>query len=106
MGKEAPEKKGGVTIDDIVYVIDSGRVKEKSYDAFTAVSTLQSTWISKANERQRASGPRRRTRARLRARHSARAWPGYSRNPTSPSATKATGRWIGCHSPQQKKHER
>ena len=43
-----------VTIDDIVYVIDSGRVKEKSYDAFTAVSTLQSTWISKANERQRA----------------------------------------------------
>ena len=43
-----------VTIDDIVYVIDSGRIKEKSYDAHTGVSTLQATWVSKANEKQRA----------------------------------------------------
>ncbi|GBG90209.1 hypothetical protein CBR_g50388 [Chara braunii] len=30
-----------VTIDDIVYVLDGGRAKEKSYDPFTNVSTLQ-----------------------------------------------------------------
>ncbi len=35
-----------VTIDDITCVINSGRVKEKSYDPYTNVSTLQSTWIS------------------------------------------------------------
>lgn len=42
-----------VTIDDIVCVINSGRHKEKSYDPYTNVSTLQSAWISKASERQR-----------------------------------------------------
>ena len=42
-----------VTIDDIVYVINSGRHKEKSYDAYTAVSTLQAAWVSKASEKQR-----------------------------------------------------
>ncbi|CAI5980477.1 unnamed protein product [Closterium sp. NIES-65] len=30
-----------LTIDDIVFVVDSGRLKEKSYDAHTNVSTLQ-----------------------------------------------------------------
>lgn len=30
-----------VTIDDVVYVIDSGRLKEKSFDPYTGVSTLQ-----------------------------------------------------------------
>lgn len=42
-----------VTIDDIVYVIDSGRMKEKSYDPYNDVSTLQSSWISKASAKQR-----------------------------------------------------
>lgn len=42
-----------VTIDDVVYVLDSGRMKEKSYDPYSNVSTLQSTWISQANARQR-----------------------------------------------------
>jgi len=42
-----------ITIDDVVCVIDSGRLKEKSYDAFTGVSTLQAAWISKASEKQR-----------------------------------------------------
>ena len=42
-----------VTIDDIVCVINSGRHKEKSYDPYTNVSTLQAQWISKASERQR-----------------------------------------------------
>ena len=42
-----------VTIDDVVFVIDSGRLKEKSYDAHTGVSTLQATWISRASAQQR-----------------------------------------------------
>ncbi|KAL8208141.1 hypothetical protein R6Q57_007553 [Mikania cordata] len=42
-----------VTIDDVVFVIDSGRMKEKSYDPYNKVSTLQSSWISKANAKQR-----------------------------------------------------
>mmetsp|Transcript_19169 Transcript_19169/g.45715 ORF Transcript_19169/g.45715 Transcript_19169/m.45715 type:complete len:1156 (-) Transcript_19169:153-3620(-) len=42
-----------ITIEDVVCVIDSGRLKEKSYDPYTGVSTLQSAWISKASERQR-----------------------------------------------------
>lgn len=42
-----------ITIDDVVCVIDSGRQKEKSYDAYTGVSTLQSAWISQASEKQR-----------------------------------------------------
>jgi len=42
-----------VTIDDVVFVIDSGRLKEKSYDAYSAVSTLQAAWISQASAQQR-----------------------------------------------------
>uniref|UniRef100_A0A0E0C876 Uncharacterized protein n=1 Tax=Oryza meridionalis TaxID=40149 RepID=A0A0E0C876_9ORYZ len=42
-----------VTIDDVVFVIDSGRMKEKSYDPYNNVSTLHSSWVSKANARQR-----------------------------------------------------
>ena len=42
-----------VTIDDVVFVIDSGKVKEKTYDALTSVSALRSVWISKANALQR-----------------------------------------------------
>ncbi|KAF6172302.1 hypothetical protein GIB67_024924 [Kingdonia uniflora] len=43
-----------VTIDDVVYVIDSGRMKEKSYDPYSNISTLQSSWVSKASAKQRA----------------------------------------------------
>ncbi|XP_051151910.1 DExH-box ATP-dependent RNA helicase DExH6 [Andrographis paniculata] len=42
-----------VTIEDVVYVIDSGRMKEKSYDPYNNVSTLHSSWISKASVKQR-----------------------------------------------------
>ena len=42
-----------VTIDDVVFVVDSGRLKEKSYDPHTGVSTLQSAWISRASGQQR-----------------------------------------------------
>ncbi|AQL00170.1 DExH-box ATP-dependent RNA helicase DExH6 [Zea mays] len=42
-----------VTIDDVVFVIDSGRMKEKSYDPYNNVSTLHASWVSKASARQR-----------------------------------------------------
>ncbi|KAL2906955.1 DExH-box ATP-dependent RNA helicase DExH6 [Bienertia sinuspersici] len=42
-----------ITIDDVVYVLNSGRMKEKSYDPYNNVSTLQSSWISKASAKQR-----------------------------------------------------
>lgn len=42
-----------VTIDDVVFVIDTGRMKEKSYDPYSNVSTLYASWISKASARQR-----------------------------------------------------
>lgn len=42
-----------ITIDDIVYVIDSGKVKQKSYDALTNSVSLAPTWISQACSTQR-----------------------------------------------------
>uniref|UniRef100_A0A5B7AJQ7 Putative ATP-dependent RNA helicase DHX36 n=1 Tax=Davidia involucrata TaxID=16924 RepID=A0A5B7AJQ7_DAVIN len=42
-----------VTIDDVVYVIDSGRMKEKNYDPNNNVSTLHASWVSKASAKQR-----------------------------------------------------
>ncbi|KAK4484325.1 hypothetical protein RD792_006902, partial [Penstemon davidsonii] len=42
-----------VTIEDVVYVLDSGKMKEKSYDPYNNVSTLHSSWISKASAKQR-----------------------------------------------------
>uniref|UniRef100_UPI00358E29D8 3'-5' RNA helicase YTHDC2-like n=1 Tax=Myxine glutinosa TaxID=7769 RepID=UPI00358E29D8 len=42
-----------ITVNDVVFVIDSGRVKEKSYDAISSVTMLKSVWISKASAIQR-----------------------------------------------------
>eukprot|EP00946_MAST-07B_sp_MAST-7B-sp1_P001524 g1524.t1 len=42
-----------VTIDDIVCVIDSGRVKEIQYNETSNCPALVETWISKASARQR-----------------------------------------------------
>lgn len=42
-----------ITIDDIVYVIDSGKCKEKTYDPVTSAHSLSSTWISKSCAKQR-----------------------------------------------------
>ena len=42
-----------VTINDVVYVIDTGKVKEKTHDAESSVSCLRSVWISKASAIQR-----------------------------------------------------
>ncbi|CAG8473691.1 6928_t:CDS:1 [Paraglomus occultum] len=43
-----------VTIQDIVYVIDSGKVKEKRYDQSKRMTSLMTTWISQSNSRQRS----------------------------------------------------
>ncbi|KAG8923397.1 hypothetical protein FRC00_006311, partial [Tulasnella sp. 408] len=42
-----------ITIPDVVYVIDAGRVKEISYDTTAAMSKLTETWVTKAAARQR-----------------------------------------------------
>ncbi|KAJ3273678.1 ATP-dependent DNA/RNA helicase dhx36 [Borealophlyctis nickersoniae] len=42
-----------VTINDIVYVIDSGKMRQNSYDADRRVSSLASVWGSQSNLRQR-----------------------------------------------------
>ena len=34
-----------ITIDDIVFVIDTGKVKVKSFDALTGVSALKAEWV-------------------------------------------------------------
>ncbi|XP_078458360.1 putative ATP-dependent RNA helicase DHX57 isoform X1 [Lampetra planeri] len=42
-----------ITIDDVVYVIDCGKMKEKRYDAGKGMESLEETWVSKANAVQR-----------------------------------------------------
>ena len=42
-----------ITINDVVFVIDAGKVKEKSYDALTSVTMLKSHWVSRAAAQQR-----------------------------------------------------
>nr|XP_033502305.1 3'-5' RNA helicase YTHDC2 isoform X4 [Epinephelus lanceolatus] len=42
-----------ITINDVVFVIDSGKVKEKSFDTLSRVSMLKRVWISKASALQR-----------------------------------------------------
>uniref|UniRef100_A0A8C4XPF2 3'-5' RNA helicase YTHDC2 n=1 Tax=Falco tinnunculus TaxID=100819 RepID=A0A8C4XPF2_FALTI len=42
-----------ITVNDVVYVIDSGKMKEKSFDALSSVTMLKMVWISKASAIQR-----------------------------------------------------
>ncbi|KGL77564.1 Putative ATP-dependent RNA helicase DHX57, partial [Tinamus guttatus] len=42
-----------VTIDDVVYVIDSGKMKEKRYDPRKGMESLEDTFVSRANALQR-----------------------------------------------------
>ncbi|XP_014254890.1 probable ATP-dependent RNA helicase YTHDC2 isoform X2 [Cimex lectularius] len=42
-----------LTIEDVIYVIDTGKVKEKSYNALTGASQLSTIWISKSSALQR-----------------------------------------------------
>jgi ATP-dependent RNA helicase DHX36 len=43
-----------ITIDDIVYVIDCGKIKMKNFDAANNITTLMPQWVSKANAKQRS----------------------------------------------------
>ncbi|KAK3581847.1 hypothetical protein CHS0354_009735 [Potamilus streckersoni] len=42
-----------ITIDDIVWVIDSGKMKEKRYDQSKGMESLETIWVSRANALQR-----------------------------------------------------
>ncbi|KAF5368409.1 hypothetical protein D9758_002162 [Tetrapyrgos nigripes] len=42
-----------ITIDDILYVVDSGKAKEIQYDAETNLSKLVETWVTQAAAKQR-----------------------------------------------------
>ncbi|TRM66280.1 P-loop containing nucleoside triphosphate hydrolase protein [Schizophyllum amplum] len=42
-----------ITIDDVVYVVDCGRVKETGYDPATDMSRLQEGWVTRAAAQQR-----------------------------------------------------
>lgn len=42
-----------LTIEDVAFVVDTGRAKEKSYDPHLKTSTLQESWISQASAKQR-----------------------------------------------------
>jgi len=43
-----------VTIPDIQYVVDTGKLREKRYDQIRRITKLQCTWVSKSNAKQRA----------------------------------------------------
>ena len=42
-----------ITIDDVVFVIDAGRVKENRYDHKRRMAMLVETWVSRASAKQR-----------------------------------------------------
>ena len=42
-----------LTINDVCIVIDSGKVKEKSFDSLSGTSSLQTSWISQNSATQR-----------------------------------------------------
>lgn len=43
-----------VTIPDVKYVVDSGKMREKQYEQARRITQLVCTWISKSNSKQRA----------------------------------------------------
>ncbi|KAI8788572.1 ATP-dependent RNA helicase DHX57 [Biomphalaria glabrata] len=42
-----------ITIDDIVFVVDTGKMKEKRFDQTKSMESLDSVWVSRANAMQR-----------------------------------------------------
>ena len=48
-----PPTQTSITIDDIVYVIDAGKVKETQYDPESGLTKLVEQWITRAAGRQR-----------------------------------------------------
>ena len=43
-----------ITIPDVQYVVDTGKLREKQYDQVRRITELKCTWISKSNSKQRA----------------------------------------------------
>ena len=43
-----------ITIPDVQYVVDMGKLRERQYDQIKRITSLQCTWISKSNSKQRA----------------------------------------------------
>lgn len=43
-----------ITIPDVQFVVDTGKLREKRYDQVRRITKLQCTWISKSNSKQRA----------------------------------------------------
>lgn len=43
-----------ITIPDVQYVVDTGKLREKRYDQTRRINELLCTWISKSNSKQRA----------------------------------------------------
>lgn len=46
-------RQTSITIDDVIYVIDGGKVKETNYNPDTGLSILTEQWITRAAARQR-----------------------------------------------------
>lgn len=46
--------EASITVPDIVFVVDTGRVKEKGFDALNKVSSLRAKWVAQANAKQRS----------------------------------------------------
>lgn len=42
-----------ITIDDVVYVIDGGKIKETHFDTQNNIRTMTAEWVSVANAKQR-----------------------------------------------------
>lgn len=42
-----------ITIDDVIFVVDAGKVKQTQYDGETGLSRLVETWVTRAEARQR-----------------------------------------------------
>jgi ATP-dependent RNA helicase DHX57 len=45
--------KTSITIEDVIYVLDSGKVKETGYDPESGLSVLKEKWVTRAAARQR-----------------------------------------------------
>ena len=43
-----------ITIPDVQYVVDAGKLRQKEYDQVRRITQLKCTWISKSNSKQRA----------------------------------------------------
>jgi ATP-dependent RNA helicase DHX57 len=42
-----------ITIDDCVFVVDAGRMKEKRFDPLKSMESLETVWVTRANALQR-----------------------------------------------------